>query len=222
MLNTVRRFYGGVRQGTLTKRSAELRYWRKRSALEGELNANNGHYREFFTEHFGLTDADYDGARVLDIGCGPRGSLEWADNAAERVGLDHLVNDYRELGIDSHAMTYADAKAENIPFPDGYFDVVSSFNSLDHVDDVEVAIGEITRVTRLGGSFLLIVEVNHPPTISEPHRLPWDLLTRFDGWEIARERRRPMEIGRIYTAINSDEEADPDRPGVLGARLIRR
>ena len=28
------------------------------------------------------------GMRVLDVGCGPRGSLEWATMAARRVGID--------------------------------------------------------------------------------------------------------------------------------------
>ena len=31
---------------------------------------------------------------TTDIGCGPRGSLEWATMAAERVGLDPPVNKY--------------------------------------------------------------------------------------------------------------------------------
>jgi ubiquinone/menaquinone biosynthesis C-methylase UbiE len=36
-----------------------------------------------------------------------------------------------------HGMTYVAARSEEIPFPEGYFDVVSSFNSLDHVDDLD-------------------------------------------------------------------------------------
>jgi len=121
--------------------------------------------------HFCLENNYYEGKRVLDVGCGPRGSLEWANMTACRVGLDPLSDEYRKLGTDKHMMEYVNACSENMPFSDGEFDVVSSFNSLDHVDSVSLTIGEIKRVTKLGGLFLLLVVVNHLPTECEPHLL---------------------------------------------------
>jgi ubiquinone/menaquinone biosynthesis C-methylase UbiE len=118
---------------------------------------------------------------MLDIGCGPVGSLEWADRARVRVGLDPLVDSYRALGIADHAMRYVAAQAECMPFADGSFDIVSSFNSLDHVDDLDETIAEITRLLAPGGRFLLLVEVNHPPTLTEPITLGWDVVDRFGG-----------------------------------------
>ena len=59
----------------------ELLYWRLRKLDEGDLT--NEHYEEFFTVYFGLSVADYKGKRVLDIGCGPRGSLEWVSAHAD-------------------------------------------------------------------------------------------------------------------------------------------
>jgi len=41
-----------------------------------------------FLDYFGLSKDFYKGKKILDIGCGPRGSLEWADMTLERVGLD--------------------------------------------------------------------------------------------------------------------------------------
>jgi 2-polyprenyl-3-methyl-5-hydroxy-6-metoxy-1,4-benzoquinol methylase len=72
----------------------ELRYWRQRATTL----TNNEHYAYFFTEHFGIDREFYAGKRILDIGCGPRGSLEWADEAAERVGADPLADEYLKLG----------------------------------------------------------------------------------------------------------------------------
>src|SRR4029079_10710133 len=100
----------------------------------------------FYTSHFGLSASDYAGKRILDIGCGPRGSLEWADMTAERVGLDPLADEYLKLGAKNHKMSYVAAPSEKIPFPDGHFDVVCSFNSLDHVDDIPTTINKIIRV----------------------------------------------------------------------------
>src|SRR5206468_2928985 len=148
--------------------------WRSVHDVQGGLSSD--HFEEFFTEHFGLMRAFYEGKRLLDIGCGPRGSLEWASMAEERVGLDPLVGSYRDLGIETHQMTYVEAHSEDVPFDDGRFDVVSSFNSLDHVDDLEPTIAEIKRVLKPGGTFLLITDVNHDPTPTEPIEFSWDIV----------------------------------------------
>ena len=65
-------------------------------------------------------------------------------------------------------MEYVAAGSENIPFPDGHFDIVTCINALDHVDNLDATIREIKRVTRQGGFFLLLVEIDHPPTSTEP------------------------------------------------------
>jgi len=149
------------------KRRSELTYWTGRfKAEKGVLN--NSHYEPLFTTVYGLTRNDYKDKKVIDIGCGPRGSLEWATMAAERVGLDPLVSGYLRLGASRHEMTYVEAPSEHIPFPDGHFDIVTCLNALDHVDDLQKTIAEIKRVTRTDGLFLLSVEIDHPPSGTEP------------------------------------------------------
>jgi SAM-dependent methyltransferase len=145
----------------------ELQYWKSRCS-DANKPLWNAHYESLYTEVFDLQRSDYDGKRVLDIGCGPRGSLEWADMTAQRVGLDPLVPGYLKLGADKHKMEYVASRSENIPFPDEHFDVVACLNALDHVDDLNATIREIKRVSKRGGIFLLSVEVDHPPTPTEP------------------------------------------------------
>src|SRR5438067_97425 len=122
----------------MDKGGHEMAYWRSRAQVEGTLD--NSHYLALYTDMFGLDRSFYAEKRVLDVGSGPRGSLEWATDAAQRVGLDPLAEKYRELGIDDHGMDYVAVPAERIPFPKGHFDIVTSINSLDHVDDVAAAI----------------------------------------------------------------------------------
>ena len=73
----------------MTKGEAELNYWLGRYNDEKNVFINY-HYEYFYTEHFHLAKEDFTGKRILDIGCGPRGSLEWADNALVRIGIDPL------------------------------------------------------------------------------------------------------------------------------------
>ena len=142
-----------------------------------ETTLGHGHYAHFYTTHFGFEEEYYRGKRVLDIGCGPRGSLEWAAMAEERVGLDPLADSYRELGTDAHAMDYCCAPAEKIPYPDGHFDVVCSFNSLDHVDDRRrdrLRVGQVVRMNGLDDRRLLhpvVVVGNDRVTAFHPNRL---------------------------------------------------
>lgn len=212
---------------TRYKHRYELAYWQGRHQAEGGTLAGT-HYERAYTDAFDLDRAFYAGKRILDIGCGPRGSLEWATMAAERVGLDPLVPEYRKLGITRHAMTYVAAPSERIPYPDATFDVVASFNSLDHVDNPRKTVAEIGRVTKTGGLCLILVEVNHPPPETEPHPLPWDLADWF-ATAFNLDWQRAYEVGpehNMYAQVFNDaryDEADrTDRAAWVQIKLVRR
>ena len=219
------RFRRALRATGDPKGDAELSWWRKRLQDSGPLEEFAHLYRFYFVDHFRLGEEFYAGKRLLDIGCGPRGSLTWAAGAAERVGVDPLVSRYRELQQGDHGMTYVEAGAESMPFPDGHFDVVSSINSLDHVDDVDRAIAEATRVARPGGTFLLLVDVGHEPTPTEPHALDWSLPGRFSGWTVAERRDFERPSDNMYDNLIAGRAFDHDdparRPGVLSVRFTR-
>ncbi len=209
---------------TRIKRAAELAYWIRNFLKERRLG--NDHYEFLYTTPFGLDRDHYSGKTLLDVGCGPRGSLEWADHAKDRVGLDPLADRYRMLGARTHAMQYVKGTAESIPFSDDHFDVVSSFNSLDHVDDLDTAVRELCRVLKPGGLFLLLTDVNHKPTITEPLTLRWDVVDRFTpplrALDVRRyERVRPGMYESIISAVPYDDENPQSRYGILSALLTK-
>ena len=140
--------------------------------------------------------------------------------ADERVGLDPLGDRYRELGADRHAMTYVAAEAEAIPFPDAHFDVVSTHNSLDHVDSVETVVGEIGRVTKQGGTWLLAVGTNAAPTSTEPHLIEWNFASGLEGWQVEDERHLALSDHGMYASWERGVEW-ANGPGFLAARLTR-
>jgi len=167
------------------------------------------------------------GKKILDIGCGPCGSLEWADMVLERIGLDPLTESYSSLGINKHKMKYVASGVENIPFKDGYFDVVSSFNSLDHVDNLKKAINEIIRVLAPGGIFLLITDVNHHPTPCEPIKFSWDIIEKFTQKNMKLIEAKYYEKSEegIYQSILAnipyDHHNKTKRYGILSAKFIK-
>jgi SAM-dependent methyltransferase len=210
---------------TRLARRAELRFWR-RAVADGRLEGRSR--EEVFTTYVGLDRAFYAGKRVLDIGCGPRRELDWAEMAAERIGLDPLAHRY--LGLlgtgAAERMRYVTGVAERIPFEDGYFDIVVSVNSLDHVQDVGRVAAEIKRVLRPGGTFVLLTELNHRARLTEPQVFSWEVLELFEPELEPVYERRFEDTGRGIDASVADavpyDRSRPSRPGVLVARLIKR
>ena len=149
-------------------------WWTK----QREQKLGNSHFEAFFTKHFEIPLSFYNSKKILDIGCGPRGSLEWAIQS-ETFAVDPLIHKYKKLGLENHKTTYLEAGCEALPFEDESFDVISSFNSLDHVDDLAQSIKEIKRVLKPKGTFLLIADIHDYKTICEPSAFSWDITSRF-------------------------------------------
>lgn len=211
------------------KHRHELKFWSNRVRDEKTLKQISGGapYERFYIKDFDLTYDDYAGKKILDIGCGPRGSLEWADMASLRVGLDPLVNDYYKLdgGTLFHKMHYVRAYSEDMPFPDETFDFVFSINSLDHVDDLDETIFEMKRVLKVGGICGIIVDANHEPTKTEPLTIDLDLKDKFsDIFELIDERvyetvfktgfRENLDNPTFYDFDNEEK-----RPAILLLKL---
>jgi glycosyltransferase involved in cell wall biosynthesis/ubiquinone/menaquinone biosynthesis C-methylase UbiE len=211
---------GTIQDFDKEKTKEEMAYWLERKKSEGTLG--NTHYQYFFTQHFELNEAFYSDKKIMDIGCGPRGSLEWATMAQSRVGLDPLADHYRTLGTDRHAMQYIASHAEDIPFPGNFFDLISSFNSLDHVNNLDKTISEIKRVLKPGGIFLLLTEVNHEPTPCEPITFSWDIVQKFtDAFELLEAKDYERTKSGIYDSVKDNVRYDHsdtrNRYGIVSA-----
>lgn len=207
---------------TTLKSFNEIIFWRFKKLKEGRFT--NHHYQEFFTKFFNLEKSDYNDVRVMDIGCGPRGSLEWANNTKQRVGLDPLADKYVKMEGKYHEMEYVQSGAEKIPFEDGYFDIVTSLNSLDHVDELADCIKEIKRVVKPGGLFLLISDIHSYPTLAEPSNFDWDISKSFTPeFEVIDERH--YEGSNMYQSLRENIEFDhnnpKDRYGIIALKLKR-
>lgn len=205
-----------------TKLFFEKSYWRMQRLKEGQLT--NHHYKEVFTSAFGLSEEDYSGKKVLDVGCGPRGSLDWAEGVKRRVGLDPLADSYKRMNP-SLKMEMVQGGAESMPFEEESFDIVSCFNALDHVDDLEPSLKEIHRVLRPGGRFLLITDIHDKPAVCEPTVIEWELSKQLEkDYEVLKEERF-QRLGGVYESVRKaipyDAEGE-EAYGLLVLHLIKR
>lgn len=96
-------------------------------------------------------------ARVLEIGSGRGRLLRWLiDRGHDARGIDlnpELVSDARRLtGGD---VRIARAAGERLPFADGSFDLVLSFDVFEHIPDSDAHLREVRRVLSVAGYYLL-------------------------------------------------------------------
>jgi SAM-dependent methyltransferase len=94
------------------------------------------------------------GARVLDVGCGVGQVVARLNEAGfEAHGVDvSRPNIERAVKVCSRCQLY---DGRTLPFPDGFFSSAGALNVLEHVDEPEGFIRELTRVVKPGGKVVL-------------------------------------------------------------------
>jgi ubiquinone/menaquinone biosynthesis C-methylase UbiE len=152
----------------------EMEFWMNR--YEKEKTLGNGHYKDLMLPISGKSYSYFSGKSVADFGCGPRGSLEWCDCASKRVGIDVLVDEYKALGIEEHKMKYVKCSERGIPIDDAQYDVCFSVNSLDHADNPTLMFEEMLRITKDRGLLCLSLNLDEPPSITEPNMITQDFV----------------------------------------------
>ena len=121
-----------------------------------------------FREHMATVEMDLSalaGLNILEVGSGAGGhSAMFARNGARMTSCDITVERAAETRrkfdlLDDLAIgcTAMQADAENLPFPDGHFDIVYSNGVLHHTNDTDRAIAEVYRVLKPGGRAVIML-----------------------------------------------------------------
>lgn len=92
--------------------------------------------------------------RLLDVGCGTGFVITVAGDLFGRIdGVDATPAMLARIPADPERLTLHEALVEDLPFPDGTFDVVTAYSFLDHLAEPMAAFEEIRRVLKPQGVF---------------------------------------------------------------------
>jgi SAM-dependent methyltransferase len=97
------------------------------------------------------------GARILDLGCAFGFGTRLLESRYETYGHDLSVDYIERARRSSTRSTFTCGPADDVPYPDAYFDAVLALDVLEHVPDAERVVREILRVLRPGGQLIVSV-----------------------------------------------------------------
>jgi SAM-dependent methyltransferase len=108
--------------------------------------------------------------RLLDVGCSIGGFLEAAQKAGwEAHGLD--ISPAVSVAL-QHGLRAYRARLEDADFPGAYFDVITLFEVIEHIADLDSLLKKLAELLRPGGG-LLIVTPNLASISSRLLRARW-------------------------------------------------
>ena len=101
-------------------------------------------------------DLNVERPRILDVGCGTGANLEMLAQFGEAEGVDVSTDALafcRARGLES----VKQGAAEDLPYADGSFDLVTGLDVVEHLDSDVAGLKEMHRVLRPNGRILLFV-----------------------------------------------------------------
>ena len=137
------------------------------SSLMGRLllrsmNIGHGRLHQWGLKAAGIQLTD----RVLDVGCGGGKAISriLEETRREVAGVDHspeavkTARSVNRAAISSGRLRIVESSVESLPFRDGFFDVVTAFETTYFWPELQAALTEIHRVLNRGGRLVIANE----------------------------------------------------------------
>jgi len=97
---------------------------------------------------------------ILDLGCGDGHFASTAFNSKIDVGIDPWKGPVRQAHIKGSYHLVINGEGNHLPFPDATFQTVISNSVLEHIEDLQPVLEEVSRIIKPGGKFIFCVP-NH-------------------------------------------------------------
>lgn len=117
------------------------------------------------------------GRDILDVACGSGYGALVLGRAGSYRGIDLDLNAIREARRTFPEFSYERGSIYSLSFPKDSLSGVTSFETLEHVDQPERAMAEIARVLAPGGLLVGSIPINHPDRIH--HFKPYSATEAF-------------------------------------------
>ena len=137
------------------------------SSLMGRLllrsmNIGHGRLHQWGLKAAGIQLTD----RVLDVGCGGGKAISriLEETRREVAGVDHspeavkTARSVNRAAVSSGRLRIVESSVESLPFRDGFFDVVTAFETTYFWPELQVGLTEIHRVLNRGGRLVIANE----------------------------------------------------------------
>ena len=137
------------------------------SSLMGRLllrsmNIGHGRLHQWGLKAAGIQLTD----RVLDVGCGGGKAISriLEETRREVAGIDHspeavkTARSVNRAAVSSGRLRIVESSVESLPFRDGFFDVVTAFETTYFWPELQAGLTEIHRVVNRGGKLVIANE----------------------------------------------------------------
>lgn len=118
---------------------------------------------------------------MLDIGCGTGRTAEWAWlHDLKWIGID-ISDKATEIAHQLHRNVWR-FDAQDMPYPDGIFDIVIALGSIEHMDHPDKALSEMHHVLKPGGLAVILVPNKIPLPFYHGTEQPQELMLSWREW----------------------------------------
>ncbi len=123
--------------------------------------------------------------RALDVGCAKGGLVSaLVDEGIDAYGVD--VSEYAlEASPVRGRLRWVDVQSEDIPFPQGFFDLVITLETVEHLEHPERLLADAYRVVRFGGLLYVTTPSWKSPHDTDPTHI--NIKPRRDWWRLIRQ-----------------------------------
>lgn len=153
--------------------------------------------------------------RIIDLGCGVGNLVKrLRDEGREAEGVTYQAREV-ETGRQKHGIELTLADMHDLPFPDGSFDGMVMWDSLEHCVSPYVALCEAKRVIRPGGRGLIFVPgpdwQDCKYHLLVPTRLQMVHLLKQAGWKLEQlvDKSTPAQPGMYVYEVSHDPDYRP-------------